>query len=88
MNERVIPFTPSGVLWSQREYVRCTELGIGFAAHRDGLLTHWFHYAFPEDIGCTSVLVSHTGVARYIDHAFSRDFNWINRCRAAVASKE
>lgn len=84
MSARVIPLTPSGALWSQREYVRCMALNIEFACHRDGPIGQWFHYGFPDDIGCTSVQVTTTGVVRYVDHSFPRGLDWINRCRAAV----
>jgi hypothetical protein len=89
--DRVIPLTPPGELWSQREYVACQRLGIEFAAHRaldvHGRATQlqWFHYGFPEDIGCTSVLVGST-VQRYVDHTFKRKPGWLDLCRAAVVA--
>lgn len=82
---RAIPLTPPGPLWSQREYVECVKLGIGFAAHRASDIDQWFHYAFPADIGCASVRVGPAGPVSYVDHAFVRDIGWIDRCRAAVA---
>lgn len=84
MTDRVIPLTPPGPLWSQREYVAAMQLGIGFAAHRHGSLNQAFHYGFPGDIGCTTVIVSSVAIVRYIDHDFKRDADWIERCRAAT----
>lgn len=81
--ERAIPLTPPGPNWSQREYVAATQIGLGFAAHREGDLRHWFHYGFPGDIGCASVLVG-TRVERYVDHDFKRAPEWIKACAAAV----
>lgn len=82
--ERVIPLTPPGPLWSQREYVACMKMGIEFASHRKGDMNQLFHYGFPGDIGCTTILVSPTGVLRYVDHNFSKTHNWIALCSAAM----
>lgn len=84
MTERVIPLTKPGPLWSQREYVACMQLGIEFAAHRSGVTTQAFHYGFPEDIGCTTVIVAPDKVLRYIDHPFNRTIDWISRASAAI----
>ena len=86
---RPMPFTPPGPVWSQREYVACMELGIAFAAHRHGEVGQVFHYAFPGDIGCTSVLVSPLagGTHTYIDHPFTRCSDWIDKAAAAVCFK-
>lgn len=83
--DRVIPLTPPGPNWSQREYVKALTMGIGFAAHRVGQLGQVFHYGFPGDIGCTSVIVNSNGPLRYVDHAFGpRPVDWIERCRLAL----
>lgn len=82
---RAIPLTPPGALWSQREYVAAMAIGIAFAAHRASGIDQWFHYAFPDDIGCTSVLVGPSGVRRYVDHEFPRQLGWLDLCRAAIA---
>jgi hypothetical protein len=83
---RVIPLTPHGALWSQREYVACQQMGIEFAAHRaDGGVAQWFHYGFPGDIGCTSILVDGGGPRKYIDHNFDCTINWLGDVRAALA---
>lgn len=84
MTDRVIPLTPPGPLWSQREYVACMQMGIAFAAHRHGDLRQAFHYGFPDDIGCTTVIVSVYGVERYIDHDFTRTTDWVDRCARAT----
>lgn len=85
MTDRVIPLTPPGPRWSQREYIKAMTMGIGFAAHRLDHLDEVFHYGFPEDIGCTSVLVRNRAAVAYMDHAFgSRPLDWIQRCRVAV----
>lgn len=83
--ERVIPLTPPGPVWSQREYVACLQLGIGFAAHRAGVVNEAFHYGFPADLGCTTAIVNACGVIRYIDHGFEKTTDWISRCRAAIS---
>lgn len=83
MSERVIPLTQPGPLWSQREYVACMQIGIGFAAHRHGAIGEAFHYGFPGDIGCTTVIVG-SGVVRYIDHDFMRTIDWVDRCAKAT----
>lgn len=82
--ERVIPLTPQGALWSQREYVAAMAMGIGFAAHRASAIDQWFHYALPDDIGCTSVLIGPSGVKQYVDHDFTRGTDWLDLCRTAV----
>lgn len=82
---RVIPLTPAGPHWSQREYVAALGIGIQFAAHRHGALRQAFHYAFPEGIPCTSVIVDVSGPLMWVDHGFSASPEWLNRCRAAVA---
>jgi len=87
MEKRVIPLTPPGPLWSQREYVKAMQLGIEFAAHRANSIDQWFHYAFPDEIGCTSVLVSPTQVLRYVDHEFPKQVDWLSVARAAVAKE-
>ncbi len=84
MAARVIPLTPPGALWSQREYVACMQLGIGFSAHRHGEVKQAFHYAFPDDIGCTSVIVDAGGPQTYVDHEFGREGDWISRAAAAT----
>lgn len=84
MSDRVIPLTKPGPLWSQREYVACAQLGIGFAAHRHGEIFQAFHYGFPDEIGCTTVVVDTGGVRRYIDHPFTRTLDWIDRAAAAT----
>lgn len=84
MNSRPIPLTPPGSNWSQREYVAAMALGIGFAAHRHGDLREAFHYGFPDDIGCTTVIVDTSGIVRWIDHDFTRVPDWIRRCAEAV----
>lgn len=81
---RVIPLTPPGALWSQREYIAAVGMGIGFAAHRASDIDQWFHYAFPDDIGCTSVRVGPSGAKQYIDHEFRRQTGWLELCRVAV----
>ena len=80
--ERAIPLTPPGPNWSQREYVACTKVGIGFAAHgsHSGLHSVW-HYGFPGDIGCTSVLIKDGRAIAYFDHNFVRTAGWIDRAR-------
>ncbi len=83
-NQRVVPLTKSGPLWSQREYVACREQGIGFAAHRHRQVYEAFHYGFPGDVGCTTVIVSTAGPEKFIDHEFTRDIDWIERCAAAT----
>lgn len=83
--DRVIPLTPPGPLWSQREYVACMEIGIGFSAHRHGDIKEAFHYAFPDDIGCTTVIVG-SDVERYVDHGFGRTHDWIARCARATGA--
>lgn len=85
MSTRVIPLTKPGALWSQREYIACLAMGIGFAAHRAGVINQLFHYGFPDGINCTTVEVSPTSVVRYVDHPFSRSDNWIAKCRAEMA---
>lgn len=82
--KRVIPLTPPGPLWSQREYVATMGMGIQFAAHRAGDLEQWFHYGFPDDIGCTSVRVGIDGAKSYVDHEFPRQPDWLKLCRLAV----
>jgi len=86
MTDRVIPLTPAGPLWSQREYVAASRLGIGFAAHRFGDLRQAFHYGFPDDIGCTTVIVDVHGPRQFIDHEFMRGADWIAKCAAATAA--
>lgn len=82
---RVIPLTQPGPLWSQREYVACRKLGIGFAAHRHGETRQVFHYYFPAEANCcTSVIVHTEGVERYIDHNFVPGTDWIGQCSAAM----
>jgi hypothetical protein len=87
VDKRAIPITPPGPLWSQREYVTCMQMGIQFAAHRAGDMYQWFHYGFPEDINCTSVLVGVDGPKKYVDHNFTRDIEWIKKCAAAVTKE-
>ena len=85
MTDRVIPLTPPGPLWSQREYVAAMRCDIGFTAHLRSDGRQWFHYAFPDDVGCTSVLISGVGdVLRYVDHKFHRNPDWIKQAAAAV----
>jgi hypothetical protein len=80
----VVPFTPPGALWSQREYVHCTSLRIGFTAHRHNAMHEAFHYHFPG-VGCTTVLVSFSGIERRIYHEFAPDTaDWIKQCSAAT----
>jgi hypothetical protein len=81
-----VPLTPPGPLWSQREYVAALALGIGFAAHRAGDLDQWFHYAFPGDVGCTSVRVGVDGAKQHVVHGFLRAAGWPQKMRAAVES--
>lgn len=89
MAERVIPLTPPGPNWSQREYVACVEKGIGFAAHgARNNLAQWFHYGFPSDIGCTSVLIAGDRVLKYVDHPMLRVDDWINKCRIACTGRD
>lgn len=85
--KRVIPLTPPGPLWSQREYVAAMSMGIEFAAHRHGDLEQWFHYAFPQDIGCTSVRVGVSGVKEYVDHEHPRQPGWLEISRVALATR-
>jgi hypothetical protein len=86
--KRAIPITPPGSHWSQREYVACLNMGIGFAAHRYGEVYEAFHYGFPEEINCTTVIVSAGGVERYVDHPFTRTLDWIDKCSAALAAEQ
>lgn len=83
---RAIPLTPPGPLWSQREYIECRKLGIGFAAHRFGDVRQVFHYRFPiaPPGACTSVIVSVGGVDKYIDHPFEPRVDWLSQCAQAV----
>lgn len=87
MTERVIPLTPPGRLWSQREYVAAHAIGVAFAAHRATDLRQWFHYAFPHEIGCTSVLVGVDGPILYVDHDFARSIDWLAKARRAVEAR-
>jgi hypothetical protein len=84
MTDRAIPLTQPGPQWSQREYVACCKLNIGFSAHRYGTYRQAFHYGFPEDIGCTTVIVGPVEVETYIDHDFVKGINWIHDCAAAT----
>lgn len=79
--ERVIPLTSPGPLWSQREYVACMQLNIGFAAHRHGETRQAFHYRFPD---CCTTIITGTGVDRYIDHEWQPNLDWITRCSKAA----
>ena len=85
--KRVIPLTPPGPLWSQREYVAAMGIGIHFAAHRAGPIEQWFHYGFPDDIGCTSVRVGAGEPKEYVDHEFPRQIGWLELCRVALATR-
>lgn len=87
ISERVIPLTPAGALWSQREYVAAHAIGVAFSAHRATDLRQWFHYGFPGDIGCTSVLVGPSGPIFYVDHTFERSIDWLAKCRHAVEAR-
>jgi hypothetical protein len=88
MNDRVIPLTEPGPNWSQREYVECTRLGIGFAAHRAGDINQHFHYHFPAPAdNCTTVVASPTKVLRYVDHGFWPGVEWIKQCVAAMRAQ-
>lgn len=88
MSEHAIPLTEPGPNWSQREYVACLNLGIGFAAHRLGALMQVFHYGFPEDIGCASVIVGRRWVEQRIYHEFGPlPLDWIERCRKAIGDR-
>lgn len=83
-NVRAIPLTPPGALWSQREYVEASRSGIGFTAHGTESMRQWFHYAFPGDVGCTSVLIEGTRPLQYVDHTFKREPGWIALAARAV----
>jgi hypothetical protein len=89
---QAIPLTNPGPLWSQREYVACRALGIGFAAHsawRGSIYQH-FHYHFPEDANrCTTVTVSAIDVVSHTNHRFKPDtLNWIKQCSGAMAKEQ
>jgi hypothetical protein len=85
-----LPLTDPGSHWSQREYVACVKLGIGFACHRYGETSQVFHYHFPEGIGCTSIIVHPTterGTSMqhiYHEHEFEAGTDWIDACRASM----
>lgn len=81
-NARVIPLTDPGPHWSQREYVACRKLDIGFAAHRHGELGQVFHYRFPDC--CTSIVTLGERADRYIDHSFVPGINWLEQCSASL----
>lgn len=83
---RPIPITKPGPLWSQREYVACQALRIGFSAHRHGDIKQAFHYHFPS-IGCTTLIVNAAGVERAIDHGFEPGLDWISQCAAALTKE-
>ena len=88
MTDRVIPLTAPGPLWSQREYVECMKIGVGFAAHRHREIHQAFHYHFPNGIGCSTVLINGSCVMSYIDHDFTPGINWIEQCSAALHKRE
>ena len=81
---RSIPLTPPGPVWSQREYVAASRSGIGFTAHAFRGTQQWFHYAFPGDVGCTSVLIAGDKPVLYVDHDFKRESGWISLAARAV----
>lgn len=87
---RAVPLTPpASPNWSQAEYVEASRLGLGFAAHAiRGSMRYWFHYGFPGDIGCVSVLLEGHRPIRYIDHTFERCPGWIGMASAACAKEE
>lgn len=85
---RAVPLTAPGPLWSQREYVACMKMGIQFAAHRCGVRHQAFHYGFPQDIPCTTVIVGVDGVVEYIDHDFTLGPNWISLASSAIRRNE
>ncbi len=84
MTDHVVPLTPPGANWRQREYVACVSIGVQFAAHGVWDLSEVFHYSFPEGINCISVIVDSRGPVEYIVHDFPRCPDWILKCAREV----
>lgn len=86
--DHVIPLSNPGPNRSQREYVLCLCMGIGFAAHRFSDTKEVYHYKFPRDMGCVSAIIDLGGPGQhtYIVHNNIRsdDLKWIEKCRKEI----
>ncbi len=86
MAEHAVPLT-SLPLNQQVEYVEAMRLGIQFSAHRIGSVRSAFHYAFPGELRCVTVVVNGGGKpVRWVYHSFNRNPDWVKQASAALAA--